>query len=65
MFKLALTRGGDAGLYCGREGLFLGPGPLIERVGDEYRLRAQDEIVMLLAAAYEPDEATAGLLPRL
>ena len=65
MFKLALTRGGDAGLYCGREGLFLGLGPLVERVGDEYKIRADDEIVMLLAAAYKPEDAATRLLPRL
>jgi hypothetical protein len=56
MFKLADRRGGNAGLYCGPEGLFLGPRPLITRVGPVYRSRAEDEIAALLAAAYGVNE---------
>lgn len=52
MFKLAERRGGSAGLYCGGEGLFLGPSPLIALVDAGYRIRDESEVRSLLAAAY-------------
>lgn len=52
MFKLAERCGGSAGLYCGSEGLFLGPSPLIARIGAGYRIRDEREVRSLLAAAY-------------
>jgi hypothetical protein len=65
MFKLAERSGGSAGLFCGAAGLFLGPSPLIARVGATYRIRAEEEIAGLLAAAYGSLEKAAGLRPRL
>lgn len=65
MFKLAQRSGDSAGLYCGSEGLFLGPSPLITKVGGVYRIRAESEIVGLLAAAYGTVEEGQRLCPRL
>jgi hypothetical protein len=65
MFKLADRQGGTAGPYCGPEGLFLGPSPLIVRVGPAYRSRAEDDVKALLAAAYGSNEPAERLLPRL
>lgn len=53
MFKLADGRGGSEGLYCGRDGVFLGSAALIEHRDDGYWLRADDEVAALLSAAYE------------
>jgi hypothetical protein len=64
MFKLAERRGDRHGPYCGPEGLYLGHSPLIARIDDAYRLRAEDEIAVLLAAADIGADA-ARLLPRL
>lgn len=66
MFKLAEQRGGSVGLYYGAEGLFLGPSPMIARVGAGYRIRDENEIRGLLAAAYgSPVRSTETLAPRL
>ena len=65
MFKLAEHRGDGEGLYCGREGLFLGPAALIAKFGDVYRSRREDEPIGLLAAAYGADHEAAALLRRL
>ncbi len=68
MFKLAESRGSAGGLYCGRDGLFLGPSALIEHHEGAYRLRPQDEIAILLAAAYKsiPDPTSCfARLPRV
>lgn len=54
MFKLAENRDSNRGLYCGPEGLYLGPAPLIEHCDGTYRVRSEEEIAALLAAAYEP-----------
>lgn len=65
MFKLADCRGGSAGLYCGAEGLFLGPSPLIARVGSAYRMQAKAEIASLVTAAYGSIEKAEKLCLRL
>ncbi len=65
MFKLAESRGSTEGLYCGREGLFLGPSALIEHWEGAYRVRPQDEVTVLLAAAYEPAPDVRDCLVRL
>lgn len=65
MFKLARRGGDSTGLYCGPDGLYLGPSPLIKRIGGAYRIRAQDEIVGLLAAAYDSNEEEQRRRPRL
>ncbi len=65
MFKLAESPGASRGVYCGREGLYLGPSALIERDNNGYRLRTEDQIAALLAAAYDPAPDLAGLLPGL
>jgi hypothetical protein len=44
MFKLAERRGGRDGLYCGCDGVYLGPAALIERREGRYWLRAEDEV---------------------
>ena len=55
MIKLAENLVASRGLYCGHEGLYLGPSPLIERdFKGGYRLRPEQEIAALLAAAYDP-----------
>ena len=54
MFKLAEKLGSDSGIYCGPEGLYLGPSALIERHGAAYRVRPRDEIAALLTAVYDP-----------
>jgi hypothetical protein len=66
MFKLAERRAVDRGVYCGEDGLYLGPAPLIERDDNGiYRVRPAAEIEALLAAAYEappdPVRCVAGL----
>lgn len=65
MFKLAGNPGDDDGLYCGPEGLFLGPTAVIPKIGDNYRQRPESEVAALLAAAYGPDQESDGLLRRL
>jgi hypothetical protein len=50
MFKLAESRGSSRSLYCGAEGLYLGPSPLIELHDGIYRVRSQEEIATLTAA---------------
>jgi rare lipoprotein A len=54
VFKLAEARRERSGLYCGRDGVYLGSAALIECRGGRYWLRAEDEVAALLAAAYEP-----------
>jgi hypothetical protein len=53
MFKLAESRVSNQGLYCGPEGLYLGPAALIERRDGRVYLRAEEEITTLLVAAYD------------
>ena len=53
MFKLAANRGSRQGVYCGHDGLYLGPAALIERREGRVCLRAEDEIRALLGAAYD------------
>ncbi len=65
MFKLAESRGSSRGLYCGSDGLFLGPSPLIELHDGVYRVRCRDEVATLVAAAYDRPPDKAKLLPRL
>jgi hypothetical protein len=65
MFKLAASRGSRQGVYCGREGLYLGPATLIERRDGRFCLRAEDEITTLLAAAYDPAPDCAGLFAKM
>jgi hypothetical protein len=43
MFKLAESRGSSRGLYCGSDGLFIGPSPLIECRDGIYRVRRRDQ----------------------
>jgi hypothetical protein len=68
MFKLSEGRATRRGIYCGDEGLYLGPVALIEREGNGYHARPAAEIEALLAAAYEtPPDLSRCLtaLPRL
>lgn len=65
MFKLAGNPGGGDGLYCGPEGLFLGPSAVIAKDDGSYRVRSDAEVTALLVAAYGPEQETAGLLHRL
>lgn len=65
MYKLAERPGDSAGVYCGAGGLFLGRSPLIARIGATYRIRVDDEIAGLLAAAYGSIEEAERLRPRL
>jgi hypothetical protein len=65
MFKLAESRGSIRGLYCGVEGLSLGPSPLIELLDGTYRVRPPREIAALVAAAFDPPPDAVKLLPRL
>jgi hypothetical protein len=65
VFKLADSLGSRQGVYCGREGLYLGSAALIERRDGRYCVRAEDEVAALLAAAYGPGHGTAELLARL
>lgn len=66
MFKLSERRATKCGVYCGDDGLYLGPVALIERDDSgDYWLRSEAEIEALLGAAYEtpPDleRCVAGL----
>jgi hypothetical protein len=65
MFKLAEQRGDSDGPYCGPEGLYLAPSPLIAKFGRSYRLRAAGEIAALIEAAYSPSIDANRLLPGL
>ena len=65
MFKLAERRGKRDGLYCGWDGVYLGPAALIERREGRYWLRAEDEVAALLAAAYETPPDVARFLAGL
>jgi hypothetical protein len=65
MFELAEGRGSCQGVYCGREGLYVGSAALIERREGQYRIRDKDEIAELLGAAYEPPPDIAGCFGRL
>ena len=65
MFKLADSRGSRQGVYCGREGLYLGSAALIDRRDGRYCVRREDEVAALLAAAYGPGHDIAELLARL
>jgi hypothetical protein len=66
MFKLAERRASSGGVYCGKDGLYLGPASLIERDDNGgYRVRPAADIEALLAAAYgtppEIGRCVAGL----
>ena len=65
MIKLGETRGSRAGAYCGAEGLYLGCAALIEHRNGRYWRRADDEIAVLLAAAYDTAEAAPRVAARL
>jgi hypothetical protein len=65
MFKLAASRGSRQGVYCGREGLYLGPTALIELRDGRFCLRAEDEITRLLVAAYDPAPDGAGVFAKM
>jgi hypothetical protein len=66
MFKLADSLGSSRGLYCGVEGLYLGPSsPLVERRNGVYEPRPEHEVAALLAAAYDPAPDVASAVPRL
>lgn len=66
MFKLAECRAAKGGVYCGEDGVWLGPAALIEPSGaGGYQIRSGDQIETLLRAAYaEPpdlEDCVAGL----
>ncbi len=67
MFKLAERPAARRGIYCGRDGLYLGAVLLIEPDDNgNYRVRPTDEIEALLAAAYEtPPETRRCLAGRI
>ena len=65
VFKLTDSRGSRQGVYCGREGLYLGSAALIEEQDGRDFLRREDEVAALLAAAYGPGHDVAELLARL
>ena len=65
MFKLADKPGGRQGVYCGVEGLYLGAAPLIDRRDGRYSMRREDEVAVLLEAAYGQRHEIARLLDRL
>jgi rare lipoprotein A len=65
MFRLAERPGDHDGLYCGPDGLYLDSSPLIMRIGGSYRVRATDDIAVLIDAAYSPGADVACLLPGL
>ncbi|MGH6739606.1 MAG: hypothetical protein ACREDY_11360 [Bradyrhizobium sp.] len=65
MFQLAESRGSRRGVYCGRDGVQLGPSPLIEQRDGMYVVRAGDEIAALLAAAYDQPPDAERLSMRL
>lgn len=65
MFKLADTRGSRQGVYCGIDGLYLGPAALIDRRDGRYCVRREEEVAALIAAAYGPKHRTAELAARL
>ena len=44
LFKLAERLGSPEGIYCGREGLYVGSAGIIERRDGQYWIRQQDEI---------------------
>lgn len=51
MFQLAERRAASEGVYCGEDGVWLGPAELIERNGaGGYRIRSGDQIETLLRA---------------
>ncbi len=60
MFKLAERRAATDGVYCGQDGVWLGPAELVGRNGaGGYRLRPAAEIEALLVSAYAaPPDAT-------
>ena len=55
MFKLSASLSANRGVYCGPEGLYLGPIALIEKREGAYLLRPKREIAAIFAAAYSPD----------
>jgi len=59
MFKLAPNLGLNRGVYCGHEGLYLGPIALIEESDGTYRLRPEEEIAAIFLAAYDPSPELA------
>jgi hypothetical protein len=66
MFKLAERRAAIDGVYCGEDGVWLGPAPLVGRRGaGSYQVRAGDEIEALVAAAYAVPPDAAGCIAGL
>lgn len=66
MYKLAEGRAAVGGIYCGADGVWLGPAQLIRRSGcGRYQVRAAAEIAALLAAAYGSPPQTAGCIAGL
>jgi hypothetical protein len=65
MFKLADSLGSRQGVYCGREGLYLGSAALIDRCDGRYFVRREDAVAALLGAAYGSGHDIAELLARL
>jgi hypothetical protein len=65
IFQLAECRGSKSGLYCGTDGVHLGPSPLIELREGAYVVRPEQEIAALLAAAYDPPPDAGSLRSRL
>ena len=59
MYRLAETLGSPEGIYCGREGLYVGSAAIIESRNGQYWIRQQDEITELLTAAYGAQAAVA------
>jgi hypothetical protein len=48
-----------------RGSLFLGSSPLVEKIGGSYRVRAPDDMTVLLEAAYGSGIDAAPLMPGL
>ena len=57
MFKLEAQLGSKRGVYCGSDGLYLGPLALIQHRNGMYTLRSKAGIEALLVGAYGPDVA--------
>jgi hypothetical protein len=65
LYKLVGGRADPDGPYCGPDGLYVGGSPLIARLGAAYRVRTEDEIATVLAAAYGAATDARALVPRL
>lgn len=66
MYKLAERRAAVDGIYCDKDGVWLGPAQLVRRAGDRrYQVRAAKEIEALLAVAYASPPQAAGCVAGL